>query len=162
MTTITSKYRLVQDYLGKHSILIIVMIIVIISFGVLASIQEIDERRQQGEDRLLISLNHTLNKLQLQESKNNQELNLRIVNNQKLIITLANNSLANQKYIISHFDNITDGLIYLIDLARNNSANNLNLTKFNRAAIVHSDDILAAMARRFNLTIEPFNASHIH
>ena len=52
-------------------------------------------------------------------------------------------------------------IINLSDSVNNNTQQNLNLTKFNRAAIVDADNILREMAKQLNITVEPFNASKL-
>ena len=139
---ITSKARRVRNYVNNHTMLILVFVMFIVSAIILTVVQESDKRRQDGEDKLLNSLNKTV-----------QKINNKIVENQKIIIHLANDSLANQHYIIAHFDNVTNDLKRLINIGTNNTqfilgltdlsnaniANNLNLTKFNRAALLDSN-----------------------
>jgi len=59
-----------------------------------------------------------------------------IVDNQKLIINFSN-------------------------MGSHSSQSNLNLTKFNRAALVDSNHILRAMAEKLNITLLPFDPSHL-
>lgn len=56
--------------------------------------------------------------------------------------------VANQKLIIN-----------LSNFGSHNTQNNLNLTKFNRAALVDSNHILREMAKQLNITIPPFDTS---
>jgi len=80
-----------------------------------------------------------------------------IIENQKIIIDLANDSNENQRDIVKHFDNLTTKLISVTDMAQNNSGKNLNMTKFNRAALVDSNHILREMAKQLNMTLPPFD-----
>lgn len=102
--------------------------------------EQINETSEQQKlnEQLLESVNNTLHQFQVEERGHNKELNDKIVENQQIIIDLANHSLVNQHFIIDHFDNITKNLTLLIDLSQNNSANNLVLTKLNRANIMNN------------------------
>ena len=51
-----------------------------------------------------------------------------IIENQKIIIDLANDSNENQRDIVKHFDNLTTKLISVTDMAQNNSGKNLNMS----------------------------------
>ena len=59
--------------------------------------------------------------------------------------------------------NLTNLQIDLTDLQNNNTARNLNLTKYNRAMLSDSNHILREMVKQLNITgIEPFNGSRFH
>jgi hypothetical protein len=58
--------------------------------------------------------------------------------------------------------NLTNLQIKLTDLQNNNTARNLNLTKFNRAALVDTNNIVRELADYLNLTdIKQFNGSKL-
>jgi uncharacterized protein YgfB (UPF0149 family) len=59
--------------------------------------------------------------------------------------------LKNQKLIIN-----------FSDTANHNTQHNLNLTKFNRAVLVDSNNIMREIAKQLNITAEPFNSTKIH
>lgn len=58
--------------------------------------------------------------------------------------------------------NLTNLQIDLTNLQNNNTARNLNMTKFNRATLVDSNHILREIAEHMNITLEPFNGSKFH
>ena len=58
--------------------------------------------------------------------------------------------LRNQKLIIN-----------FSDISSHNVEHNLNLTKFNRAALVDSNNILHEIAKQLNITVDPFNSTKL-
>jgi len=66
--------------------------------------------------------------------------------------------VGNQKRIIA----LTNLQINLTDFQNNNTAKNLNLTKFNRAALVNTNEIVREIAKQLNITnMKPFNSSAV-
>ena len=52
-------------------------------------------------------------------------------------------------------------IINFSDLSSHNTQHNLNLTKFNRAALVDSNNILHEIAKQLNITVDPFNSTKL-
>ena len=114
--------------------------------------------------------------------KNNQEARDAIID-AKQAITVVNKTQAafleewKEKQAIDNirFNKTLDGLADTYNLIVNNqkliinlsnygstaSNNNLNLTKFNRAALVDTNHNMRIIAEYLNLTLKPFNASKI-
>ena len=55
----------------------------------------------------------------------------------------------------------TEGLSTLGEIIVNNTKNNLNLTKFNRASLVDTNHVIRELAEQHGLTVHPFNASNL-
>jgi len=113
--------------------------------------------------------------------KNNQEARDAIIDAKQAII-VVNKTQANfleeweDKQAIDNirFNKTLDGLQDTYDLIVDNqkliinlsnygstaSSHNLNLTKFNRAALVDTNNNMRIIAKYLNLTLPPFNASH--
>lgn len=74
--------------------------------------------------------------------------------------------LENQKIIKANQKIIKDSQQLIktsAELAQNNSAKNLNLTKFNRASLTDSNYVIREIAKQLNVTgLTPFNASKLN
>ena len=55
----------------------------------------------------------------------------------------------------------TQGLANISEKIDNNTARNLNLTKYNRATLVDSNHMIRELAEAHNITIHQFNSSHV-
>jgi hypothetical protein len=114
----------------------------------------VDESRrnsQEAKDAIII-VNKTQAKF-LQEWKVKQE-----VDNVRFNKTL--NGLANTYNLIVDNQKL---IINLSNFGSHNTENNLNLTKFNRASLVDTNDVIREIARQLNVTgLKPFNSSKLN
>ena len=58
--------------------------------------------------------------------------------------------------------NLTNLQIDLTNLQNNNTARNLNLTKYNRAALTSTNEIVREIAKSLNITVKPFDGNNFH
>ena len=131
------------------SITILVLFFIVIMIGYVY----VDESRKNSEEAK--NAIEVVNKTQaefLQEWKHKQIVdNVRFNRTLDGLAATYNLIVGNQKLIIN-----------LSDTGSHNTQRNLNLTKFNRAALVDSNQILHELADHFNLTnIEPFDPSNM-
>ena len=158
--------------------------VIIMFLGILIMYTYVDETRQNQQElketqqQMNASINQILEKQAVRWHADNIRFNATLTalgTTYKDIQTLIRLQEAEHDASIEGFTNITDILlsnqkkiidltnaqIELTNIQNNNTANNLNLTRFNRAALVDTNNIIRELAQQQNVTLRPFNSSKI-